>query len=285
MGKRSARSLGIGLAVFAALGASTEARADDVGATCATAAESAQTLRDEGKLRGAREQLLTCARDVCPEIIRGDCVRWLGDLEKALPTVVLRARDARGDDVIAVSVSMDGKPLVAALDGKAVAVDPGAHRFRFETATSAPVETEVLVGQGEHNRTVLVTFQGAAPPASAEGPAAAPTSSGRSVGPFITGGIGVVLLGAFAVLDLTAWSDVDRLKDGCGRTSTCSTSEVGSVDTRITLSKVALGAGLGALAAGATWYFLDAPTGHEARAAVGIRSVAGGATLAASARF
>ena len=51
------------------------ARADDK-EQCVAASEQAQTLKDEGKLRAARSQLLACARDVCPGIVRKDCDKW-----------------------------------------------------------------------------------------------------------------------------------------------------------------------------------------------------------------
>ncbi|MBC7018191.1 hypothetical protein, partial [Salmonella enterica] len=62
--------------IFAVLAATTTllvaesaARADDR-EQCAAAADQAQQLRDEGKYRRAREQLLVCARDVCPAPIK-----------------------------------------------------------------------------------------------------------------------------------------------------------------------------------------------------------------------
>ena len=45
------------------------ARAADEVAVCVKASEQAQSLKDEGKLKRAREQLLICSRDALPEKI------------------------------------------------------------------------------------------------------------------------------------------------------------------------------------------------------------------------
>ena len=75
---------------------------------CATSAEQAQQMRDEGKYRRAREQMLFCARETCPGPIKSDCSKWLSELDRDAPTVVFGARDSKGSDVLDVSVSMDG---------------------------------------------------------------------------------------------------------------------------------------------------------------------------------
>src|SRR5690349_6560913 len=84
----------------------TTALADDR-ELCANAAEQAQSLRDEGKYRRARDQMLICARDVCPGPIKSDCGKWLEQVERDAPTVVFNAQDA-GRDVTDVKVWVDG---------------------------------------------------------------------------------------------------------------------------------------------------------------------------------
>src|SRR5215475_7621018 len=92
-------------------------------AECAAAAEQGQQLRDEGKYRRAREQMLVCAREACPPPIRSDCGKWLTEVDRDAPTVVFGARDGRGSDVVDVKVSMDGQVILDRLDGKPVLVD------------------------------------------------------------------------------------------------------------------------------------------------------------------
>ena len=151
------------------------ARAGDAD-ECASAAEEAQPLRKDGKLSQAREKLLVCARPHCPVIVRNDCIRWLAEVESSLPTVVLRAVDENGRDLLDVRVTLDDKMITEKLDGKAVALDPGAHTFRFEAKDREPVVEQVLVRQGEVNRIVSARLPPAAglkppppPPVEPEG--------------------------------------------------------------------------------------------------------------------
>src|SRR5262245_7790898 len=76
---------------------------------CLAAAAQGQTLRDAHKLVEAREQFRTCAREQCPRVVQKDCVAWLSDVEKNLPSVVLTAKDEAGADIVEGKVSVDGK--------------------------------------------------------------------------------------------------------------------------------------------------------------------------------
>src|SRR4051812_35283843 len=102
------------------------ARADDK-AACVAASTKGQTLRDEGKLLRARDELLACAKDSCPDIVRGYCAQWLGEVDKRLASVVIRARGSKGEDLVDVRVTMDGNPLVTKLEGRSISIDPGEH--------------------------------------------------------------------------------------------------------------------------------------------------------------
>src|SRR5258708_923596 len=107
---------------------------------CAAAAESAQRLRAAKHLLDARRQLVLCAQDKCPIVVLRDCATWLHDVESAIPTLSFRARDARGRDLIAVRVLVDGAVVRERLDGTPIEFDPGEHTLRYETAGRAPVE-------------------------------------------------------------------------------------------------------------------------------------------------
>src|SRR3954453_19637075 len=72
--------------------------AQSVKQECARAAESGQRLLKAGKLTAGRAEFLTCARDVCPGAVRPYCLRWLEEVDAALPSFVVRARDAEGND-------------------------------------------------------------------------------------------------------------------------------------------------------------------------------------------
>src|SRR5262245_60043096 len=107
---------------------------DDEKERCASAAERAQVLRDEGKLKDARESLLVCVQPACPPAVRTSCEPWLESVERAMPTIVLAARDASGAEITGVRVEIDGMVATDRLDGKAIAIDPGQHAFRFNWA-------------------------------------------------------------------------------------------------------------------------------------------------------
>src|SRR5215469_5136429 len=92
---------------------------------CIDANASAQTLRKNGKFREAREQLHLCLDPHCPKLVSRDCATRLDELDLAQPTIVFDAKDRTGNDLGAVKVTVDGRPLVDKLDGTAVPVDPG----------------------------------------------------------------------------------------------------------------------------------------------------------------
>ena len=92
-------------------------RADDK-AACLDAASKAQSLRDAHKLVEAREQLRACAAARCPAVVQNDCATWLVEVERALPTVVLAAKNTAGADLVDCSsgqVSKEEKPVYGRL--------------------------------------------------------------------------------------------------------------------------------------------------------------------------
>lgn len=237
---------------------------------CASAAEQAQQLRDEGKYRRAREQMLVCARDVCPAHIKADCGRWLTDLEPIAPTVVFGARDAKGADVLDVKVSMDGQPIQERLDGKPVLVDSGEHTFKFEAKDGSVKEERVLLRAAEKARPIIVTFGSAAAPLAQPGPTA-PAQDDRSqswiVPTAIVGGIGVLALGSFAVFGLSGRGDVDDLEDS-GCRPNCNKDDVDSARTKLIIADVSLGVGVVALGVAAYMFFTRPKTETSVKAAV-----------------
>jgi hypothetical protein len=125
---------------------------------CLAAADQGQNQRDDGLYLSARESFATCARDVCPNVIAQSCTRWLREVEENTPTVVLGAKDERGNDLTDVTVSFDFEPLATTLDGKPVPIDAGQHVLRFERQGSVPVEQKLVLRAGEKARVVTVTL-------------------------------------------------------------------------------------------------------------------------------
>ena len=250
------------------LAVETAARADDR-EQCASAADQAQQLRDEGKYRRAREQLLICARDVCPAPIKRDCLEWLSQVENTAPTVVFGAKDAT-KDLSDVKVFVDGVAVTDRLDGKPVQMDLGKHTVKFEYQGQTK-EEEVIIGAGQKNRNVTVTF-GAAPAAGAGAGAGTPPPGGETakegsiVPALVVGGIGVVALGSFALFGLGGKSDVSHLEDTCK--PHCAESDVDKARTKLIIADISLGVGIVALGV-ATYLLVTRPkidaevkTGH-----------------------
>lgn len=228
--------------------ASVTARADDDSKqACITAADEAQRLRDEHKLVKAREQMVACARDVCPGPIRKDCAKWLTDVEASLSTVTLAARDTRGRDFVDVRVSIDGALLTEKLDGAALFVDPGPHTFKFEIVGKPPIEEQVIVREGERNRAVTAIF-------AVETPAPIPTLAPEQRKPPIVGyvvaGAGALALGGAAFFWVTGRSDISTMRSGCGVTHVCAQSDVDAAHTKLVVGDVVAGLGLAAIGVG-----------------------------------
>lgn len=266
-----------GATLVALVAAPSSARADDK-AACVAASEDAQQLRSEGKLLDAREKLLACVRDACPAIVRKDCSDWLGEVDRSIPSVVPSAKDAGGHDVVAAQMFVDGRKVAAHLDGRAVAIDPGAHVLRFDAATGQSVEERVIVREGERNRPIIVllgpsgaggTHRAAATDGAAKG------RTGVSVASIVLAGVGVAALGSFAYFGVTGRSKVDDLRATCA--PNCSATDVDAARTKLIVADVSLGVGVVSLAVAAVLYFTRSDgDAASARGGLGGMRVGGG---------
>jgi hypothetical protein len=131
---------------------SSSAWAQPTKEACIEANERAQDLKTNGKLQSARVAILVCMDNACPKPVREDCARLFEEVNKAQPSIVFEAKDGNGNDLSNVRIWMDGFPLVDRLDGKAINIDPGPHRFRFETSGADPVEKTFIIREGEKSR-------------------------------------------------------------------------------------------------------------------------------------
>jgi hypothetical protein len=247
-------SLASGLVLSALLTASASRAAEPTKQECISANESAQALRQAGKLRDARSTLSVCMASSCPGPVREDCGQRLEDLQSAIPTVVFDIKDAAGRDLLGVQVSIDGNAPAAA-GVTAVPLDPGPHAFHFEAAGAPPVDESLVLREGERDRRVSVVIgspsattptappvepesKGApveAPPPQGEQASAASAGDTQRLAGWITGGAGVAAMGAGIVVGLAAKSSYDGAS-GCSGTTCTST-------TGFNTSKSAIGTG------------------------------------------
>jgi hypothetical protein len=169
---RAAVSLVLACALTTSMSAFAEGPSADA---CATASDNAQPLRKTGKFHEAKQQLLICVNKSCPSMVRNDCSTQLNELEKVTPTIVFEAKDAGGNDVTAVTVTMDGAPLADHLDGTALPVDPGRHHFVLKAVGTNPVVTkDLVIRESEKERHEALVFGAATVSAAASNDSSGP---------------------------------------------------------------------------------------------------------------
>lgn len=239
---------------------------------CLAASEKGQRARAAGKLREAREQFLVCGAEGCPSVVRHDCTQWQTDLQAAIPTVVLGAKDRGNRDLVDVTVSVDGEVLVNKIDGKAINVDPGAHTFKFEHPTYPTVTQQAVIKEGEKSRSITVTFEGGEPEIAKTDRDVSQSTAVRehTVLPWVVVGVGVATLATGAVIFATAPSRPENCDES---TQLCvhpvgmsdadfraSQEKAGDADSRPVLGGVLAASGVGLVAIGLLWHFAE-PTG------------------------
>lgn len=248
----------------------TGARADTT-SSCSDAALEAQSLRDARQLLESQALLRRCAARECPAIIQKDCARWLEDVQKSLPTVVLTAKSASGELLVDVKVTVDGVPFASQLDGRSAALNPGIHTFVFERSDGVRTEKRVPVREGERNQEVVAVFetetrtQAAShgePTATANAVPEPSPSPWRTVG-WVAGGLGVLGIGLGATFGLIAASDKSEAR--CDEAGYCaSEAALDSARKNATIANIGFIAG-GTLLAGGAALVLLAPRGASTR--------------------
>lgn len=274
------------------------ARADDARKTeaeaCFSAAEAAQPLMKQRKLRAAQEKLAICARDACPKAARTDCRAWLDEVLRVQPTVVLVAYEERDGDARSVDdarAAIDGD-AAAPLGAAAIALDPGAHVVRFERAGFDPIEQRVVLREEEKGRRVEAIFhlRPTVPPApttdttssSPSGPArppappAAPAPAPMPVASYLLGGAGTVALVGGIFFEAKGLSDRAHLESTCGAARACAKTDVDAARTRVTIGDVALGASVILLASAVYAYVTREPAQSRAGLRLHVGPLVGG---------
>jgi hypothetical protein len=186
-------------------------------AECIAANERAIDLRNHHRYVAARGELLTCANPDCPDEVRDECVHGIAEVNLSLPTIVFEAKDAEGTDLVAVRVTMDGKPFVDQLQGVAVELDPGEHTFVFGSAHHARVEKRLMILEGVKAQRESVIF---GPPQQG---AAQHTSDTRRIVGWTSIGLGAVGLGVGVVFAVVRARKLDDAASVCAGDSCPST--------------------------------------------------------------
>jgi hypothetical protein len=279
--RRSCLVRGAGLAVGLCL-SSAPALAAVTKDQCIDANGQAQHLRTEGKLLEARAQLRTCSNPACPAIVRSDCTKRIDDLETALPTIAFEAKDGSGADLVAVKVTVDGKPLADRLDGTPLPVDPGQHVFTFEIEGQPPVARTLVLTEGVKGRREQIVLGPAPaavpapPPVATSLPVTEPatTSGGGGMGTqkilgLAAGGVGVAGLVVGGVFGAMTLSEKSQQQSACG-SGTCSPAghaqalnDHSSGMTDSTISTIGFIAGGALVVGGAVLFFTAHPSSQQ----------------------
>jgi hypothetical protein len=221
--------------------------------------EKTESMRAEGHYRDARARLLECVNAQCGGDVRRRCAATLQKLDAVTPSIVVRAEDANGNDVTDVSVKLGDELLVKSLDGMAIPVDPGEHRFAFQRVGEEPVVQTLTIQRGEKFRSIDVQIGPSATDTEqagvgADGPASKSNARWVAGGSLI--GVGAFGLVGFTWLGLSARSTEKELQRTCK--TACNKARVDAMGTRYVLANVSLGVGVAALGV-ATWLLLSAP--------------------------
>lgn len=308
------------LALSLSVGVSAQAQpapasnAPDTKKECVASYERAQVLRNSGNFLEALDGLVICSQQTCHPALRTDCVQWHQEVKEAIPTVVISARSTE-QDLFDVRVFVDGKLVARRLDGRPIELNPGSHKFRFETANYAPEERQLLLVPGEKLRAVVVAFaspeQGAQPstegaidaigepgglgantPRPTEAPPPEPEGPSRPVPTlsYVFGAVALAGVAGFAGFGLSGLEDYDSLDSSCR--PVCSSSDVDTVRTKLILADLSLGVAI-ASAVTATVFYLNRPwIGTDASAeqtalqpTLGLDPVRKAATMSLGGRF
>jgi hypothetical protein len=272
------------LSALAVLTCAGEASADDTKRACVAASTDGQTLQKADRLIEAGEKFRFCASGPCPELVRSRCTQWLRDLNAEIPTVIVRAKDAAGSDVVDIGVTIDGHAVAA---GRQEPLDPGEHVAVVTRPDGHTQEERFLLVDGEHARVLTVHLAPQAPSHDPDPPVAR-SSGGLPAGTWVLGGLSLVAFGGAVFFYAQASSDLSQLQKTCS--PNCTSSQTQPVFVNQDLAYVSIGVGIVALGSAIAWALLDSPPQSPPKTAASIpafdvRPVAGGAVSTLGFRF
>jgi hypothetical protein len=247
---------------------------------CLSSHLQGQELRQSSKLLESREQFRQCARQECPSAIARDCVEWLGQYERQIPSISVRVT-ADGAGRSDARVSLDGVP-VDNRAGKSIELNPGTHSIRVELAPFAPFETSLVISEGDQFRVVEAVFATPVKPsllAQPEPRPVAPLVMERPV-PVTAYVFGAVTLAAAANAAgwaLSSWSLRQELEKACA--PSCKPASVDVLEQRAMIADISWGVSVASLLATVTFYALrpEVPVESERPIAFGLDVLPGGA--------
>jgi hypothetical protein len=246
---------------------------------CLEAHRESQRLMRSGALLEAKQAMTTCAARSCPALVQTDCTGWLSDVDREIPSVVLRVR-VDGIERFDATVKVNGAEIADAL-GKPLALDPGRYEFEFHEGGFAPQRRAVELAQREKYKFVAVDFT--TPREAPKETRPVPNASQTAAAPrrpiptmtWVLGGIGIAGLGAFAGLAATTVSRENTLRSSCA--PECDDTDAHALKIRYLAADISLGVGAAAIV-GATVFYITRPEAPREKVglALGLRPMRGG---------
>jgi hypothetical protein len=248
---------------------------------CVEAHDNARVLMLEEKWLEAREGMLRCREPACPIAIRSDCAAWLEEVTRVLPTLlVVVERDDEG--LTAVELEIDQRKLELPNPPRPIELLPGTHLVRVGLEGYPTVERLVVLGKGEKNHLVRVTFARERPP-----PPPMPAREPRPTRPVpvatyaLAGGalVAFATSGVFLAAALSAKNDAE---ERCA--PDCPPEEADSIDARLLAADLFGAAGL-VLGGFAVYTFVARPTVMDTALAPRLELSRSGSRLFLEGRF
>jgi hypothetical protein len=238
-----------------------------------------QQLRRDGKLIESRDAFRQCSATACPSEIIRDCLGWMEEVDKQIPSVSF-AVTADGASRADAQVYIDDVLVLDKLSGRAMPVNPGPHRVRVVLPPFAPFEEQVVFTEGDKFRMVDVKFASprATPDVAATTPGAAPeVEKARPVpvATYVFGGLGIAAAlsgGAWGISNVALRSDME---EECS--PNCSDRSIAVLKQRALIADISWGVSIVSLATAATIYFLRPEETLERPVAVDVRLLPAGA--------
>jgi hypothetical protein len=269
---------------------------------CLEAFNSAQQWRDEDKLIDTRRALIACSQKGCPKILRSQCATWLDEVRLAVPSIVVAAKNTRGEDMVNVRLFIDGELATMMLTGRPIELEPGRHALRAEHLGARPIDRHLVIQRGVRNRSVVLDFGafratwGAptrATPSTPTGGAAPtcppPLKSKVSTADLVVGGLlGVGAAGLLVGMTtgIIALTRSRALKEECASPRGCLQDEVDEAEMIAHTSTGAFAvAGVSVLGATVTLLFSRHRAPVDQAQVAGIRLVVGDGTVGVAGSF
>lgn len=221
----------------------------DVRQECLDEAVEGQRFMSNRRLLDARTSLWRCAQAGCPGVVQRDCIGWLGEIEAAIPTIVVVVKAESGQDIVDAQLWVDDAKVHDAIEGKALPLNPGVHVVRVRDRSGTLVEQTIIARENEKGRMVTFTLANGPPAERSQNGSPTPTLT------YVLGGVGLAATGAFSYFGIKG---LGERASRCDADHGCGEDAYDSIQTAFTISSIAGVVAVTAFAA-AIWTYLARP--------------------------